>query len=413
MADRTAVVDLRALASRVAEGPDAKLRHLQAELADGQPTLVFAGSIATVEYLRRHLGPGPVAWCTGSRSGIGATELPRDAVLAWFAPTSQHDRLQGLATPRTLVTTDVVAEGLDLHGAARVVHYDLPWTAVRTEQRTGRILRIGSPHGQVAEHWLLPPRVVARRMGLEAAIDRKGRLPGLLGIGDRHQAWWRRRQEAIRAWPEEPGSEGIAQVAMPAAALKGDDAVACVRIASGHRRGVTRLFVHGAATGWRRDETRALALLQLVRETNHSQEQPPGQLGVLLESLAEPIRTALREAMGRQWDTSVSTAAVARLLRRLRHWARIAARARDAALLEGIDRAVRGLGRGQTAGEEIRLAQLAARNDATLQDHLTMAPAGCGALAIPTVRLVGLIAFTEAPGEGRAVYPPADTPPCA
>jgi len=46
--------------------------------------------------------------------------------------------------PLVLVTTDVLQEGEDLHTfCKRVVHYGMSWTSSATEQRTGRIDRIG------------------------------------------------------------------------------------------------------------------------------------------------------------------------------------------------------------------------------------------------------------------------------
>lgn len=47
--------------------------------------------------------------------------------------------------PEIIVTTPVLAEGLDLHRyCRRVIHHDLPWNPARLEQRTGRIDRVGS-----------------------------------------------------------------------------------------------------------------------------------------------------------------------------------------------------------------------------------------------------------------------------
>jgi len=44
----------------------------------------------------------------------------------------------------TLVATDVASQGLNLQHRARwVVHFDLPWTPMRLEQRVGRVDRIG------------------------------------------------------------------------------------------------------------------------------------------------------------------------------------------------------------------------------------------------------------------------------
>jgi superfamily II DNA or RNA helicase len=45
---------------------------------------------------------------------------------------------------RILVTTDVLAEGVNLHRANVIVNYDTPWNATRLMQRIGRVNRIGS-----------------------------------------------------------------------------------------------------------------------------------------------------------------------------------------------------------------------------------------------------------------------------
>lgn len=396
LGDQDSVTRLRAEAVRMAETPDPKLIELQRVVSDGRRTLVFTGSVATVGYLCRHLGPAPVAWCTGARAGIGATTLPRDAVLAWFAPAGAQPRSAGLATPRILVTTDVAAEGLDLQGAERVVHYDLPWTAVRTDQRTGRVHRLGSAHATVDAHWILPSRALAGRLGIERVVAQKRRVPGLVGIGEAASAWWRQRQEVQRELPEGAGGEGCAQLADTAGDATGGDAVACIRIESGPGRGVTRLLVHRPGIGWRPDEEAGLALLRRAVRAPGARSPDPGAVQVLVERLAEPVRSVLRMAAGRHWEPGPVRPVVARLLRRLRHWSRIAARARDARLLEQLDHAIRGLGGGLTAGEEFALARLATRDDASLQEHLAALPRRAPALALPSVRLVGLVAFGTA-----------------
>lgn len=45
---------------------------------------------------------------------------------------------------RLLITTDVLAEGVNLHRANVVINYDTPWNATRLMQRIGRVNRIGS-----------------------------------------------------------------------------------------------------------------------------------------------------------------------------------------------------------------------------------------------------------------------------
>jgi superfamily II DNA/RNA helicase len=47
---------------------------------------------------------------------------------------------------KILIATDVMAEGMNLHKANRVINYDLAWNPVIMMQRNGRINRVGSKH---------------------------------------------------------------------------------------------------------------------------------------------------------------------------------------------------------------------------------------------------------------------------
>ena len=48
-----------------------------------------------------------------------------------------------------LITTDTLAEGVNLHRANIIINYDSPWSATNLMQRIGRINRIGTPHKQI------------------------------------------------------------------------------------------------------------------------------------------------------------------------------------------------------------------------------------------------------------------------
>lgn len=48
-----------------------------------------------------------------------------------------------------LITTDVLAEGINLHRANVLVNYDLPWNPTRIMQRVGRINRVGTEHDRM------------------------------------------------------------------------------------------------------------------------------------------------------------------------------------------------------------------------------------------------------------------------
>lgn len=64
-------------------------------------------------------------------------ETIRDNFDANFAGEQKDDH-------QLLITTDVLAEGVNLHRANVIVNYDTPWNATRLMQRIGRVNRIGS-----------------------------------------------------------------------------------------------------------------------------------------------------------------------------------------------------------------------------------------------------------------------------
>ena len=43
-----------------------------------------------------------------------------------------------------LITTEVLAEGINLHRSNIIINYDTPWNSTRLIQRIGRVNRIGS-----------------------------------------------------------------------------------------------------------------------------------------------------------------------------------------------------------------------------------------------------------------------------
>ncbi|MEZ4455385.1 MAG: DEAD/DEAH box helicase [Gemmatimonadales bacterium] len=185
LGDLRPALALRRRARRLAAGSDAKFAALADLVADRRPTLVFAGPLATVHYLRRRLGTGGVCWLTGSTAGWNGARVGRAAVLRAFGPERGDP---GVPTPWLLLASDVAAEGLDLQRVERVVHYDLPWTAVRLAQRTGRAVRLGSVNAAVEVVRFEPPTAIEAEIRLVELLQRKAGLPHRLGLGRREGA---------------------------------------------------------------------------------------------------------------------------------------------------------------------------------------------------------------------------------
>ena len=112
----------------------------------------------------------------GRKQGIDQSSRAR--IIERFAPeTSGALREDG--TPEkpdrfdVLLTTDVLAEGVNLQQAGRIINYDLPWNPMRLVQRHGRIDRIGSKHREIQLGCFFPASGLDELLGLEEAIQRK------------------------------------------------------------------------------------------------------------------------------------------------------------------------------------------------------------------------------------------------
>jgi superfamily II DNA/RNA helicase len=72
----------------------------------------------------------------------GGSALEREVVIANFDASAKHpaDDFD------FLLTTDVLAEGVNLHRANVVLNYDIPWNPTRIMQRVGRINRVDTKH---------------------------------------------------------------------------------------------------------------------------------------------------------------------------------------------------------------------------------------------------------------------------
>lgn len=149
--------------------------------ADRRKVIVFSYFADTVEWIKGHLDA-----VVPARPGLGAYKDRVTTVAGSDNEHSQRAAVFGFA-PRTteappsneddlydvMVTTDVLAEGVNLQQARHVINYDLPWNPMRLVQRHGRIDRIGSPHSRVWLRCFMPGRDLDALLGLEERLHTK------------------------------------------------------------------------------------------------------------------------------------------------------------------------------------------------------------------------------------------------
>jgi len=404
LGDLEAIDDLIQSMGNAGEDGDDKLTHLCEILSDGVPSLVFTAFRETVRYLRDRIGDCRLAWCTGGRAGIGRTPLTRRDVLGWF-----REGTSSSLAPRHLIVTDVAAEGLDLQRAGRVVHYDLPWTPMRLEQREGRSLRYGSPHSRVeVVRFTLPP-ALERSLGLESTLARKRRLPALVGLGSAGIHVWRWRNELALRFACADALAGAARVVSQEEGLLAGFAL--------HSAGDRSASLSTSVLWLERDgswtEAPEALSLWLERAAARREVVPveESRLRSWLLLLARPIKERLALTGSRRWLAPDPAPAVRRVAARLQAFTREAARMHQPNRLVQLERALGFVTRGHTAGEAALIERLADSSDAELDRMTPKLPEGRAQWGGIEARLTGLILFGPEPE--LASMPCLDCRPCS
>jgi superfamily II DNA or RNA helicase len=156
---------------------DAFLDRIQsdAELQDGK-LLVFTEAAETGRYLLRKLEeahPGEALfYCSdGGQDGDGSIGVgrARRVIQNTFDPTVDQTE----DDYRILITTDVLAEGINLHRSNTVLNYDLPWNPTKVLQRVGRVNRVGATHDEIYVYNFFPTAEADEELNLESNVTSK------------------------------------------------------------------------------------------------------------------------------------------------------------------------------------------------------------------------------------------------
>ncbi|MDP9144621.1 MAG: hypothetical protein M3N43_07970, partial [Actinomycetota bacterium] len=336
------------------DAPDPKAESLAGLLADQQPTLVFATAVATVPYLCSRLTAHAPAWVTGARAGWRHVHLPRHAVLGWFRPNAAE------ISPHILVTSDVAAEGLDLQRAARVVHCDLPWTAMRVAQREGRTRRYGGRHPEVEMIRMAPAGWAESRLKVSSILGRKAALPRRIGLEGKESVW-RWRIDLAARWEGRAQTEGVVGIGGAGPSLL----VALVAERNGDR--VPVVGVVDPAGGWSEDPA---VIRRILGAVDDGTSPPSGPIE--WERWSTAVGPLARAVLGRvASDTMVGahrTPESRAMTDRLRTQMRAAVRQRDVDRIRTLDRLATFVARGHTAGEELQIRDAYLRGDGTLPE---------------------------------------------
>jgi superfamily II DNA or RNA helicase len=214
---------LHELATAAMEGSPAKLRELVAVLraigvtADSAVRVViFSERIGTLDWIAEEI-----------RSQLGMSEEQVQTFHNSKPDEEQQQIVEDFSMSskpiRVLVTSDIAAEGVNLHRQCHhLIHVDLPWSLITLEQRNGRIDRYGQLQSPEIRYLVYAPqdtevasdmRVIARLIAKEHAAHRAlgdaGSVMGLYSESEEED----RVREALRKRTEGDRVDALEQAA--------------------------------------------------------------------------------------------------------------------------------------------------------------------------------------------------------
>ena len=148
------------------------MTRLEASPVNGNKCLIFTQYADTAVYIYNNLNPEDRSRDIEIIYGI---DKSKSRIVGRFAPKANPDLVPSKKADeiRILVSTDVLAEGLNLQDCSIVINYDLHWNPVRLIQRFGRIDRIGSEYDIIYGMNFLPETGLEKQLGLRDVLSNR------------------------------------------------------------------------------------------------------------------------------------------------------------------------------------------------------------------------------------------------
>lgn len=150
---------------------------------DRRKVIIFTFFADTADWIYRHLSQkvethNDLAVYRGRVVGVAGDQtwggVSRDDAIFGFVPRSaEAPRGRDRDLYDVLVTTDILAEGMNLQQCRHIINFDLPWNPMRLVQRHGRVDRIGSPHDTIYLRCFFPDRRLDALLALESRLRAK------------------------------------------------------------------------------------------------------------------------------------------------------------------------------------------------------------------------------------------------
>ena len=111
--------------------------------------VVFSEAVDTIEYLSRRINRKDVLVISAKNRSQLFKTIRENFDANWKLKKDDYN---------IILTSDVLAEGINLHRSNIIINYDTPWNATRLMQRIGRVNRIGSMSDTIYNYVFYPSR---------------------------------------------------------------------------------------------------------------------------------------------------------------------------------------------------------------------------------------------------------------
>ena len=115
----------------------------------GGKIVVFSEAVDTVEYLAERIGRKDVLVVSAKNRSKLFKTIRENFDANWKQQKNDYN---------IIITSDVLAEGINLHRSNIIINYDTPWNSTRLMQRIGRVNRIGSTSDTIYNYVFYPSR---------------------------------------------------------------------------------------------------------------------------------------------------------------------------------------------------------------------------------------------------------------
>ena len=120
--------------------------------------VIFSESVDTVEYLARRINRDDVLVISSKNRNQLFKTIRENFDANWKVKKNDYN---------IILTTDVLAEGVNLHRSNIIINYDTPWNATKLMQRIGRVNRIGSTSNEIYNYVFYPSKQGNEQINLE------------------------------------------------------------------------------------------------------------------------------------------------------------------------------------------------------------------------------------------------------